>query len=292
MSDPSDVLEQIPAPKALRHSVLSAVSRRNGRGGAVVVELPETRSSIQMFLADAYWLRERDAAHWRRVPADGLWGPRLSWGYGYAEPHIEVFALGLTPQGVTLLTGRSPAAFIDDVVPLAALNRPFAGALREIVARHATFAARAAAAFNAVSTLLPAEDKPARIIDALEAIAAAEQCSISKAAARLKLSERQFRRLFREQYGVAPKLYQRALRLDRALKSLHPRPWEANRPDESIDYADQSHMIREFLALTGLTPQTYVRNKQRSGDPLLRSVAVEGIAPPPLAVGRRASPKT
>ena len=67
MSDTSDVLEQIPAPKALRHSVLSAVSRRNERGGAVVVELPETRSSIQMFLADAYWLREREAASWRRV---------------------------------------------------------------------------------------------------------------------------------------------------------------------------------------------------------------------------------
>lgn len=268
------------------------MSRRNGRGGAVVVELPETRSSIQMFLADSYWLRERGATRWRRVPADGLWGPRLNWGYGYGEPHIEVFALALTPQGVKTLTGRSPAAFIDDVAPLGALNAPLADALRKIVAMHATFAARAAAAFDALRSLLPVEDKPARIIDALEAIAAAEHCSISKAATRLKLSERQFRRLFREQYGVAPKLYQRALRLDRALRSLHPRPWEANRPDESIDYADQSHMIREFLALTGLTPQTYVRNKRRSGDPLLRSVAVDGIAPPPLAAARPGGAKT
>jgi hypothetical protein len=39
---------------------------------------------------------------------------------------------------------------------------------------------------------------------------------------------------------------------------------------------------QEFPALTGLTPNAYVRNKRRHGDRLLRTVAVEGSAPPPI----------
>jgi AraC-like DNA-binding protein len=286
MTKSGDIFEQIPAPKGLRHSILSAVSRRGGRGGRVVVELPETRSSIQMFLTDGYWLRPAaDAKGWRRVPDVGLWGPRLNWGYGYAEPRIDVFAIALTPQGVRALTGRSPAVFIDGVEAVGALNAPLTKGLAHIVRTHASFEARAAAAFDLLRGLLPAQAKSSRIVDALKAIAEEEHCSISGAAARLDLSERQFRRLFHEQYGVAPKLYQRALRLDRALRSLHPRPWEAHHAHESIDYADQSHMIREFLSLTGLTPQAYVRNKRQHGDQLLRSVVVEGIAPPRGARG-------
>jgi AraC-like DNA-binding protein len=49
------------------------------------------------------------------------------------------------------------------------------------------------------------------------------------------------------------------------------------------DFADQAHMIREFKALTGVTPGAYVRSKRQHNDPTLRSVVAEGIAPPPLA---------
>ncbi|MEQ1865840.1 MAG: AraC family transcriptional regulator [Micropepsaceae bacterium] len=284
MGRDTDILEQILAPKDLRPWILTAVHRRDDRGGSVVVELPEVRPSIQIFLADDYWLRTaRDPQGWRRAPRVGLWGPRLNWGYGYAKARIEVFAIGLTPQGVRALTDQSVGALIDRVAGLSDLNARLASALVRIATTHATLPARAGAAFLLLRSLLPQQPPVSRIGDVLQAMAAQEHCSISRAAAQLDLSDRQFRRLFRTQYGVAPKLYQRALRLDRALRALHPQPWEKHRAGETIDYADQSHMIREFLSLTGLTPQSYIRNKRRHGDKLLRTVIVEGIAPPHAA---------
>jgi AraC-like DNA-binding protein len=281
MAKQVDTLMTIAPPADLRHAVLTFVHRRDRHGGSVVVELPETRVSIQVFLADQYWLRPaHDPKGWRRVPRIGLWGPRLNWGYGFVGADVDVFAIGLTTQAVKALTGQPSGTFIDRVEPLAKLNAGLSRALEDIVARHTTFEVRANAAAAALRATVP-HPKPPHQSDPLSALIETEKLSIGDAARCLRLSERQYRRVFQAHYGVAPKLYQRALRLDRALRSLHPRPWEPHRDEEEIDYADQSHMIKEFQALTGLTPSSYVRNKRRHGDQLLRTVAVDGIAPPP-----------
>jgi AraC-like DNA-binding protein len=280
MGQSADILKTLAPPPDLRHLVLTFVHRRDERGGSVVVELPETRASIQLFLADQYWLREaKDERSWHAAPRLGLWGPRLNWGYGYVKAKVNVFAFGLTPFGVQAITGRPSGDFIDDVVNLADVNKPLAKAFQKLAALK-TFEARAAAAATALRTLLPPASKAPQLPDPLATLVKANPCTIRKSAAKMALSERQYRRVFRDLYGVPPKLYQRALRLDRALRSLHPQPWEPHRDEEPVDYADQSHMIKEFLALTGLTPNAYVRNKRRHGDKLLRTVAIEGIAPP------------
>jgi AraC-like DNA-binding protein len=103
---------------------------------------------------------------------------------------------------------------------------------------------------------------------------------VAAAAEAAGLSERQFRRLFRARYGVAPKRYQRAVRVDRMLRQIHPRPWEADaHAERPIAFADQPHAIREFRALTGLTPGQYVRAKAQ-GDATLRSVYAPDVQPP------------
>lgn len=277
-----DTLKTLDPPPDLRHAVLKFVHRRDNHGGSVVVELPETRPSIQLFLGDQYWLRAaHDERSWKPVPRLALWGPRLNWCYGYVGAKVNVFAFGLAPRALQAIAGgRTCGDFIDGVVALADLNKPLAAAL-ETVAKLKTFEARAAAAAEALRPHLWTEPKLPQP-DPLDALIKAHPCTIPKAAARMRLSERQYRRIFRVVYGVQPKLYQRALRLDRALRSLHPQPWEAHRDEEPIDYADQSHMIKEFLSLTGLTPNTYVRNKRQHGDQLLRTVAVEGVPPPPF----------
>ena len=69
--------------------------------------------------------------------------------------------------------------------------------------------------------------------------------------------------------------------VDRMIRRLHDAPWEADAWAEApIPFADQPHAIREFRALTGLTPRAYVRAK-RSGDATLRSVSGDPSAPPP-----------
>jgi transcriptional regulator GlxA family with amidase domain len=82
-------------------------------------------------------------------------------------------------------------------------------------------------------------------------------------AANAGLGERQLERLFVERVGYGLKLFARVVRMEHAASSIAT----ATRVRGSIaswasfaracGYADQAHLIREFRALTGLTPAAY-----------------------------------
>lgn len=84
------------------------------------------------------------------------------------------------------------------------------------------------------------------------------------------LSERQFERRFREQMGIAPKLYARVARLNFALhlKRNEPRLTWA-RVSQEAGYFDQTHLVKDFKALAGAAPSRYP-----IVDPLLPPVGV------------------
>jgi AraC-like DNA-binding protein len=81
------------------------------------------------------------------------------------------------------------------------------------------------------------------------------------------LSERQIRRKFDEAIGYGPKKLQRILRLQRLL-------WLASYESTPVPnlahlsfatgYADQSHMTREVVALTGASPRHLLNGTTRS----------------------------
>jgi AraC-like DNA-binding protein len=77
------------------------------------------------------------------------------------------------------------------------------------------------------------------------------------------VSRRQLERVFAEQVGVTPKMYCRVARLQRMLPLI-------GRSGEGVDwsdlvyrcgYYDQSHLIAEIRALTGLTPTELHRER-------------------------------
>jgi AraC-like DNA-binding protein len=73
------------------------------------------------------------------------------------------------------------------------------------------------------------------------------------------LSRKQFDRIFSEYVGARPKEFSRTIRFQRALYKLETGPqisWAALAAD--CGYFDQSHMIREFRALSGYTPGEYL----------------------------------
>ncbi len=269
----SGELRRRAAPGDLAPWVFGFVHRDDTHGGEVVVVLPETRTSIQVMIADDYWLREQHAS-WRPVPRAAFWGPRYNWAYGYAKKHIKVFAVGLTPAGAAALIAKPMPDLIDQVVALdtAAFDAQPDESFEAWIERMAPHLRNAFA------------HAPKDTIDwqaPLHALATAGAGAIREAAALAGMSERQFRRLFREHYGVAPKQYQRVLRVDRLLRQLHPAPWETDTLIENpLEFADQPHIIREFKALTGMTPAAYVRRKRSDEDRVVRSVTAEGIAPP------------
>lgn len=277
MSSTGDILRLVPPPAALAGHVFGFVHRRDARGGDVVLILPEARSSVQLRRGDPYHVREiEDGAAWREVPGLSLWGPRLKRGYGYAAQRIEVFAFGLTPAGFRTLTGQAPGALVNEASALETLSPQIAANLAAITA--SDFDRWRREATEILAAAFAAAPAPPLIARGLEALG--EDGDIVGASRRLGLSERHFRRLFSAEFGASPKTYARILRFDRTLRQLHPRPWEAAGPQGADDYADQAHLIREFCAFAEITPGAYIRSKQRHGDRILRSIVIEGVAPP------------
>jgi AraC-like DNA-binding protein len=83
--------------------------------------------------------------------------------------------------------------------------------------------------------------------------------SVRAVASALGIGERRLERAFDRGVGVSPKTLDRVLRLRRAVKRIDaardagaPARWTAIAFDAG--YADQSHLIREFRSLAGVTP--------------------------------------
>jgi len=97
---------------------------------------------------------------------------------------------------------------------------------------------------------------------------------VDSVAAEVDLSHRRFIALFAEQVGVTPKVFSRVGRFQRT--------WSLARNGVSRDWAelaltagyfDQSHLIREFVSLSGLPPTEFL---QRSADAKGHHAAVAG----------------
>jgi AraC-like DNA-binding protein len=204
----------------------------------------------------------------------------VTWGYGYARGLVNAFSFALKPSAVGTLTGRGPAQFVDRVADLATLRPDLARGLARIVSEHPCDAwQRETCALFSRAVACGSK----RADDAVRFLIHPEADAFRRAASSAGVGPRQFRRRFRSEHGLSPRQYRRVLRIDRLLRRLHPRPWEEDTFEAEPDFADQAHMIREFKALTGVTPRAYVRSKQRHNDPTLRSVIAEDVAPPPLA---------
>jgi transcriptional regulator GlxA family with amidase domain len=89
---------------------------------------------------------------------------------------------------------------------------------------------------------------------------------IAELANEVSLSERQLERLFREHVGTRPKLFARVARMQAALQTLSMSPARAAcaAAASAAGFSDQPHWVREFRALTGLTPRELL-NERRVG---------------------------
>lgn len=88
------------------------------------------------------------------------------------------------------------------------------------------------------------------------------------------LTHRRFIALVRDAAGLAPKRLARVRRLQHAIAAWHagpPLPWAEFAL--AVGYSDQPHFQRDFLEITGLTPQAYVR----AAPAALNHVPVAGV---------------
>jgi AraC-like DNA-binding protein len=101
-----------------------------------------------------------------------------------------------------------------------------------------------------------ANGRRARTHLALDAAERLTTAKVSAVAADLQVSERHLRRVFRETVGMGPKAFARLARFSRALRAAResdPVSWAGIAA--ATGYYDQAHLIAEFRAIAGATPQ-------------------------------------
>jgi AraC-like DNA-binding protein len=81
--------------------------------------------------------------------------------------------------------------------------------------------------------------------------------NVTAVADELGVSERHLRRVFRHAVGVSPKTFAKLKRFRRAVQAAYESPrvsWASIAA--GAGYYDQAHLIADFRAITGVTPQT------------------------------------
>jgi AraC-like DNA-binding protein len=195
----------------------------------------------------------------------------------YSEPfvidplqHASILGVHFRPGGAFPFLGLPAGELADAHVDLETLWGPRAAELRERLCA----AGRPAERFSLIeeallSRLRGLPARPARHGAVREALDVFErtgtEARVREVARHVGLSQRRFIQVFAAEVGLRPKLYSRIRRFQRA-RALVPK-WAA--PDwarVAVDcgYFDQSHLIRDFLAFSGLSPADYLRQRSES----------------------------
>lgn len=94
---------------------------------------------------------------------------------------------------------------------------------------------------------------------ALDATHMLASANVNTVACDLGVSERHFRRMFREAFGVSPKTFAKLTRFHRALSAARQQgvtSWAGIAA--TAGYYDQAHLIAEFRAIAGVTPRAFL----------------------------------
>jgi AraC-like DNA-binding protein len=90
---------------------------------------------------------------------------------------------------------------------------------------------------------------------------------IPELARELAIGQRQLERLYQSQVGMSPKQYAQLLRIEKARLALkHLNEQTTTTLAAELDFYDQSHFIREFRAVIGMTPAAYMRRHRQQSE--------------------------
>lgn len=220
---------------------------------------------VQVILEGRHWLYDLETRVHREAPVAGLFGPSTNYRFDMEiSGALRTFSARLQPAAAGGLFGVDPISLVDNFVPLSLpidllatlraagswedMVEPFnrwllslspSGSCKDPVARQATRLRRARGA-------IPIQD-------------------LADSAG---LSLRHFQRRFRQLTGLNPKHYARICRIGHTVhrKELEPNASWTELAHEA-GYADQSHFIRDFKALTGTLPSGFLRGQT----PILRT---------------------
>ena len=182
---------------------------------------------------------------WVRPQPAGTLITAIRFRPGAVRSILRCDAEALGPWGVELesICGRNAKALVA-----------------ELVAADTSDARRTALEVWTRERIAAAQVADQRIIAAGAMLTQAPWSKVDEVAEALDLSARQLRRGFIAACGYGPKTLQRIMRLQQTLRlaSAPVHPGGLAHLAAAAGYADQAHMSREFLDLTGFTPAGYL----------------------------------
>lgn len=180
--------------------------------------------------------------------------------------HVRGLSVTLRPGAALALLGASARELADRAVPwddvAGAAHRSLAAAMQAAPDDRA----RVRLLLDALQAMLrdtgAAERR--RALQAAQLIrAAGGSRPVGAIADALGLGERRLQQIFRAQVGLSPRAWGRLARMHECLRLLRRDaglPWTQLAADGG--FYDQSHLINEFRALCGLTPEQFLRRQR------------------------------
>ena len=173
---------------------------------------------------------------------------------GGAFPFLGAPADELKDMHVDLETlwGRTAVELRERLCAAATVGRRFS-LLEDVLVSRLRYAARSHGAVSVALEAFDRTDGGARVHDV---------------ARRVGLSHRRFIQVFAAEVGLTPKLYCRVRRFQKArdlVRNVKAPDWA--RVAAAGGYCDQSHLIRDFQALSGLSPADYLSRASGQGLP-------------------------
>lgn len=189
------------------------------------------------------------------------------------QPRAETHALGVAfrPYGAHAVLGVPLVELADRVVGLEDLWGSAARELREEIGHHEDPQVRIAVAQSWLTRRLVEPGLPRGLAPALELLCGEPPRSVRELSEQLGISHKHLIDRCRRFIGLPPQQIIRVHRLGRALRAIDPqRPADWARLAVEHGYCDQSHLVREFRRLAGLTPGEYVARRLAAYGPSLR----------------------
>jgi AraC-like DNA-binding protein len=203
-------------------------------------------------------------AKFRRLSGAVISGPYSGYFGSDAAEEVRIMGVHFRPGGASPFLGFPAGDLADSHIDLAELWQGRASDLRERLAATREVDERFRILERALVEHLyrPLEHHPA-VATALQAFHTPNpHLRTGALARRVGLSERRFIDVFRAEVGMTPKRFARIHRFQQLLSFVGriPSPDWSELADR-CGYFDQSHLIRDFLAFSGLTPTDFVRRQ-------------------------------
>lgn len=226
--------------------------------------MPDGCVDILFNAGDAF---RRDAAEepgLRSLLVGPMWRPVVAGMRGV----VEVVGVRFRPEGAYSLLGLPLSELDNRLVPMEDLTATLGAKLDALLQQAADPIERVRAIERVLRRRLgsrrPADETVSRAVTAI--LHSRGRASIDDIARAAGTSGRNLERRFTPRIGLTPKMFSRVIRFRRVMTSIrNGRPTSWSRLAADAGYYDQSHLIREFKAFSGLTPEGVLREHARVG---------------------------